>query len=422
MNVRSLLGVLATAAVVLWGVAGSQAADMAPPIQLPGEHSSITTSDGSIRDDELAKFIKDKLDALAADKKPKDVKILVQSCFGGGILDDLGGALDMLGIPWVGGAASAPEEPSWGPGNPTTKGDYWTDELVKAIKAGTAGDTVKTDITTAKDNDPARPGGAINTKFPQAKENPVVASGSGGDGIKWNGAAKHEVVLFAGKPDGQRHTNDLNNMKTALGDLLDGENIKCSQTEGKTTQNLKDMIMGAINNLDNTTQLVLYFSDHGDTHFDIDEFLNSITIPVSPFNGFETDFPLHDGWKTGFDEALLLPSPVDPYLTLELDGSSPSMLLDDWQLYFQGDLIPLLPGGVLAPGGLLDIPLPPSLFGFGNHSLSLVPLVPSTGSDILFSNLELSNGGITTLTVPIPEPASLCLLLVGLACCQPRRR
>lgn len=44
--------------VALWIAGGSAwAADTPAPPQLPGEHSTIVTSDGSIRDDELADYI-----------------------------------------------------------------------------------------------------------------------------------------------------------------------------------------------------------------------------------------------------------------------------------------------------------------------------------------------------------------------------
>jgi hypothetical protein len=412
---------LVAAATLLWGSALARAADTPPTAQGLGEHSSITTKDGSIRDDELAKFIEDKLSVLDQEELPSEAKIFVQSCYGGGMLDDLGGVFDMLGIPWVGGSASTAEEPSWGPGNPTAKGDYWTDELVKAINAGGAGDKVGSDIGTANANDPARPGGAINTMFPQAKENPQLASGGMGDSIMWNSAASHEVVLFAGKPDGQRHVNDLNNMNTALANRLTGENIQTSPAGGGTTQDLKDMIMTAITNIaasNDHQQLVLYFTDHGDTDFDVDEFINGLPdllLPITPTNPLDELLPLHDGWKFGFEQAFPL-QPLEPYLEWQLSPSSSLMDLSQWGLWFQDQQIPL-PSLVLNPGDVFKIPLPAALFDFGLNHLQLAPL---SGASVDLLNMELSNGGITTL-VTVPEPATCTLMLLGLVSCLYRR-
>jgi len=118
-----------TAFAVIWlvvaasaGVVLAQAADNPPTDQPPGEHSTIVVSDGqggttSVRDDELADMIKTAIQNSG--NTPSSVKVFFNSCYGGGMLDDIADALGPPNfdpaIPFVGASASSADQPAFGP-------------------------------------------------------------------------------------------------------------------------------------------------------------------------------------------------------------------------------------------------------------------------------------------------------------------
>jgi len=134
--------------VALVGFIAVNAADTPAPQQLPGEHSTLTTQDGSIRDDKLADYVASQVPKDASgNPQVKDVKIMFNSCYGGGMLDDFervfgpGGACE--GVPWVGGTASKPDECAWGHSDESVNakpgknlGSCWTDALHPGIRDG----------------------------------------------------------------------------------------------------------------------------------------------------------------------------------------------------------------------------------------------------------------------------------------------
>src|SRR5262245_42424856 len=87
-------------------------------------HSTLVPVSGpSIRDDEFADLLK-KILLKNGTNNVRDAKFLFQQCFGGGMLDDIKGALGNT-VKWVGGAASKHSEESWG----NDDDDYWTQAL-----------------------------------------------------------------------------------------------------------------------------------------------------------------------------------------------------------------------------------------------------------------------------------------------------
>jgi len=400
-------------------------ADTPPTEQGPGEHSTISTSDGNIRDDELAEWIGEQI-PKDGNGVPQvhDVKIFLNSCYGGGILDDIGRVLGPMGVPWVGGSASSADESAWGPTDEAVDGgdagSYWTDSLVDAIEDGGLNDKVSDDIKDANDNDPKNPDNSTNDNV----EHPQYASGNGGDDIKWGDADKHEVIIFGGKNNADRHDNNMDNTEDAFDDLFSGDphNIQSSDDEGDSTQDLKDMITAAAANLDPDTQLVIYIDDHGDTEFDWWEWVTEKAkeLILDPVTGWVETASLHDGWEPGLLEmdAQAVNDPL-PWLTIGVDPLSQRALLpQDWQLQLNGVPIPLT--GPILPGQSLQLAVDWTSIQNGPNTLEFFPTSPGGGPPVTLSGLELGSGPISEseddspLTDGvIPEPATMVLLAMG---------
>ena len=411
---RKVLAVLVVMLAAWVAVGTSWAADTPATPQIPGEHSTIVTSDGSIRDDELADYIA----AQLAGKSVSDVKVFFQGCYGGGFLDDIERALGPTGIPWVGGSAANANEPAWTGDGADGSGSFWTDALGDSM--GTTG-TVAGDIGAANAADAAAPGNPMALGDP---EHPQQASGNGGSGITWGSQA--QVVVFAGDPNMTSIENDVSNMEDNFSDQYHGDEdstIYSSATGSRSTQDLKDMIRDAANGLSGG-QLVLYFADHGDTEFDVDEFWADLTggnIIADPVSGWSTDIDpieLHEGWVIGLDWMNEKPDEVpEPYFdivpTTELFG-------DEWTLLLNGVEIGL--PGVILPGVGAHVPVPWHVIQAGPNDIQLLPNFPGTGPLLELENLELASGPIAQRVRVIPEPGSLALWLFGFAQLARRKR
>jgi len=408
---------LCIAAGPLW------AADDTPaPPQLPGEHSTIVTSDGSIRDDELADYIAEQV----AGKDVSDVKVFFQGCYGGGFLDDIERAMDDVEgadgteIPWVAGSAANGNEPAWtGEGNGGT-GSFWTDAFGDSM--GTTG-SVAGDIGATNAADAAAPGNPMADGEP---EHPQGASGNGGGNITWGSQA--QVVVFAGNPNTTSIENDVSNMEDDFNDQYNADpdsTIYTSATGSRSTQNLKDMIRDACNGLQGG-QLVLYFGDHGDTEFDLDEFWDWFTegqaggfIPLDSGAGWGTAFDLHDGWVTGL-EWMNEKTDEDAEPTFDITPVG-ELLAADWQLFLNGVEIPLVD---IAPGDNASVPVPWDIIQAGPNVIELLPTLPGAPPPLELENLELASGPIALRLRPdvIPEPAGLGLVGIVLLAALRRRR
>jgi len=393
-----LLAVLASSfALPVW------AGDNPPDPQDPGEHSTVATANGEhIRDDDLAETVRENLPEDDDGIHCKDVKIFVQCCHGGGLLDDFDRVLSPPhtppgGVAWVGGSAADPEEFSWGPNdawcaaNPPT-GDYWTDTLIGNMGGGTISDSL--DSTASAD--PAASGGSANTQY-GIEEHPQSNSNNGGSGIAWGEGGSdpdtnHEVVVFSGDTE-TRHQHDCDNFESACNDMW-GANANVSKTTGGTKQQLVDAIKAACANLDDNTQLVIYISGHGDTDFDVLEFLNDVLgeeeddpVTVDPVIGpVELQAPLHDGWVNGFAQSAAQGETPTPYLTATFGNV---VNLDQWEWSFNEMSLPV--GGTYAPGETIELALDPAEFVYGINIVTLTPLDP-TGAPMILENMELCSG------------------------------
>ncbi len=253
------------------------------------EHSSIPMQDGSFLDDELAEKLKELLINTNGTANVKDAKFFFQQCFGGGMLDDLEEALDGS-VPWVGGSASRHDEPAYGerddPDNPDEPMNRWTRPLRDALKDRTAFRGLK----KAAREDAANP---LNrdrqTERPQYRV--------GGDGarditLKDPAASSHHAVMLAGRPDAQRHRNNIREMcellKEEWGNLNtngtsvhivygDGSDNPCAgsgvpdgNVSAATTNGLCQVLENLRDDLGDGEEFVFYVTDHGDWEADAD--------------------------------------------------------------------------------------------------------------------------------------------------------
>jgi hypothetical protein len=381
--------------------------DIPAPPQFLFEHSTLTTFDGHIRDDDLAEFVCDQIpkDANGV-PQVKDVKLMFNSCYGGGMLDDFervfgpGGPCE--GVPWAGGAASLPNQVSWGPSDGYVNrsggdlGDYWTNALADAIRNG---GNVQESLETARDNDVRGPSSDNH------KEDPVVATGNGGGLVEWDApGTKHEAVVFGGKNTNLRHDNDIDNVSGALESIWDDGTYHVYEGRGDaatgTKAHLETMIMSATQNLDADTQLVLYFDDHGDTDFDILEYLDwafprrraRVLAPLAPAytitDSLSVTFTLHGGWVEGLTAMEEQPGDVPaPALHMTLQGPIQG---DEWQITL--NTVPVtLPTGTLTGTHVLPVVWTSILSGTNHLEIAAVD---TPGSAMDLDDLELSSGPI----------------------------
>ncbi len=403
----------------LFFVLTSQADDVAAPTQLVGDHSTVATTDGSIRDDELIDFICAQI--LQNGGKVKDVKLMVNSCYGGGLLDDMERAFGpnglCEGIPWVGGSASAPDTTARGWSDETVDmfpalnlGSIWTNGLTAApgsnvgnaagsMHGGSSSNNVILDLENAGKLDLAGPNGS-------GKEVPQIASGNGGDGIMWRMAnAKHEAVVFGGLQTDKRHTNNIENVKKALEDTWGDAPTNIQDIDGGSSQDLKDAIATAAGRLDENTQLAIYIDDHGGSSFDFDEAIGGILDTLIEDN-IAHEFSIPDGWFMGmFGNYFARPAEFpNPYLGLNI---TECIYCSSWAYYLNG--YPLtFPQAGSDRTGLVRIPIPFHGIRPGMNRFEMFPRQPmnlqTSGSktqthngSLRVSNMEISTGPINEL-------------------------
>ena len=426
--------------------------DNPPDDQDPGDHSTICTSDGTIRDDELAKMISDAI--TASGKTPSSVKVFFNSCYGGGMLDDIADALGppnfSTAIPFIGASASDADQPAWGPDDAwstaTGNGSFWTNGLADAVKAASPGDSVGGTVGTANANDPVAPGGKWVGILPPDgdPENPQNTSDHGGGGVNFSSGA--EVVVFGGNNTNPRHGNNVSKMEDAFLDMWGSDaNSNVQSTGGNpngsgSTQDLQNMITNACNNINPGEELVIYIDDHGNTEFDFDEWWDhyldemieeadhqiELDSDAAWESAIEDILPtLHDGWEQGLTGNMLQGDTVDPGLIIEMPDDWPEPIPPDsfFDVFWDGTLL----GQFFPAAGDTFLPIPhdplaPLLSG-GEHLLSFVPGAGSPAFDPFpLANLELTSGAINDLTVVIPEPSSAVLLLLAMIGFSLRRR
>jgi len=413
-DIGSLL-LRAGTSIILLTAGLSIAADVPVPQQGIGEHSTLCTSDGNIRDDELADWVAENIPKDdQGNCQVKDVKIMVNSCYGGGLLDDFqrifgpGGACE--GVPWVAGSASSADECAEGWDDDTVNhedneddqlGSCWTDALAGRSQGPDddtdgamrrSGGNVMDDFEEARDNDDSGPNH-------DDSEHPVVASGNGGENINWDDADMHVGVIFGGSQTNERHHNNIDNVGEALREVWDDESYIFTSLDGGTEKNLKDAIKGACSVLDSNTQLVLYFDDHGDTEFDIGEYLDWL-IPYWNLISYEqplhVEFELHPGWEQGLSAMDAQPSDEpEPYLSLT---TLTPINVDDWMI-FLNDYPVLLGSGTVDPN-TYQLPVEWTSIHTGINCLDIVANNP--GDYVELGHLELCSGPINEIEKSIP--------------------
>ena len=383
-------------------------------LQPANKHSSLVTGDGgSIRDDTFATMIANKL-KTGATSNVKDAKFIFEQCFGGGMLDDLATQLGNT-VKWVGGAAARWDEPSWGPGNPTTKGDFWVESLLPELAPPKDNNqSVLNGLDNATANDPARPGGGLK----DSNNNPVSEHGqstsaNGGDTItlKDPAAASHHAILWGGNADGQRHVNDLNKMKAALeASWGTGPSTSITVLTGATAT--KAQLQAALDALplNSNEEFVFFASDHGD--------LETVPAPAAPriVPPANTDVETFSLLATEL-LAMELGGPgggnASPFLTVDysgVTGSTNAVLLNG---NFLGFLNPF------ASETIFNVP-----FGYLSAS-DTIDIQNAQGSSFTILDKIFSTGSIDTLVaVPVPEPATYAvgLLCLGVGIAARRRR
>ncbi len=285
------------AVAMLWLFMGTETAfaqfDLQP---LPANYDStlITNTDSAIAGTTFAGWADT---ALVNNGNPAvlSASFMLQECYGGGIISDLKSSLGNQ-VSWVGASASTATQPSWGPGDPTTKMDYWTQKLVPQLAMPPQ--PVLTSVTNAAKTDVA---GFNGTKQELGQ---VYAIGAPVQGTTFNfnlnegknGATNEVAVLWAGDPNGQRHLNDINNIYNTLTNLWKNQNFQIYVLYGSaipanaawnnfvstapagvtesvtamaaTSANLQKLLTqtlapGGASAMTSTTQFTFYASDHG---------------------------------------------------------------------------------------------------------------------------------------------------------------
>ncbi len=391
--------------------------DLAAPTQAVGEHSRISTgAQQSMRDDVFANLICNEIlkHQENGGAGPADLKLMVNSCFGGGLLDDVervfGPGGSCAGIPWVAGAASEPNACAWGWSDATVNdpalvakklGSAWTDALAGtessptttmpgAMYQGAATDRVVDDLQLAAALDAQGPAGRGN-------ENPVIASGNGGHMIQWSGgeATKHEGICFGGNQTNDRHSNNVDKMRDALAHVWAADPHNIQVLDGGTTADLTMAIQTAVGNLDADTELAIYIDGHGGSSLDLDERLDcgqsSGCVTVDSVQGASFGFDLAEQLFPAIaGNARQGDPPV--FSGFEI---TPSAAFDtgDYELLLNGFPQPL-PGGILTSKTL--VPIDYNFVNFWPYSnsvqiLSLDPLKPSITLQIEWTTGNLND-------------------------------
>ncbi len=400
---------LAAIAGMCGAVSATWADDVPPVMPPPWCHTSIICAGGvSIRDDALAQIIADCI--LANGEGVHDIKVMFNCCYGGGILDDIGrmcGAGGPLaGTPWVGGAASAWNEPAMGwtdavvndPANAGKDlGSTWTDALggkatsptdnsQGAMRAGSDGN-VKRDMERARDKDDSGPNG-------DSSETPQVASGNGGDAITWTGATSHHAVVFGGDQTDQRHHNNVNNMTDALAGRWGAAPHSIITLDGGTKQELINAICASAGLLNENEQFVLYIDDHGDFEVDVAEFHHWVAPHIFPAPTIvPIEIPV--GYAEGLHRVAAQGDLVRPQIWIDL--AQPLITTAQLQVFFNGATFPL-PNGPLS--GRVTVNIPESLIHPGINQIGIVTSGPPV--PMLLSGMTIWSGPLNDLDKDMP--------------------
>ncbi len=384
--------------------------------QPAGVHSTVVTSDGQIRDDFLAAHLASEI--VANGGQVKDVKIIANCCYGGGLMDDLSaifGAYGAVpGVPWIMASAADWYEYAW-----AFRAEWCADpaanlgsKLTSALAGPHSGhwdstpgamldsstDNVLSDLTTARQHDEAGP-------FHEQSESVVITYGNGGENLVWNASGtSHEVILFGGRMNQPAYYNDMDNMTSALQGLYGAASYNIQALPDGTLQDLLDAISAACANLDANTQLLIHFTDHGGFTCDVVEHYQA--------QGQDPPYTVPDILPT----VIWLPPPPWP----KWPGNPPpppppdedeDPLLKLWLLYpihgefwivqMNDDELPLEPGEHV---GELELPVAWESLREGENTLT-ISVVGDPGELFVFDQMELWSGPVEHRADLPPEGA-----------------
>ncbi len=408
-------GVLVLVACVLCHPAVSTAGERHWRQQPPGLHSTICTFDGQIRDDHLALHVANQIAAHGG--QARDVVIITNTCYGGGLLGDFAFVFSPAGpcpgVPWVFGSASEWYEQAWAfraewCADPIANlGSKFTSALAgphsgrwnptPGAMRDAASNNVPADLQAASQCDEAGP-------HHERWENPVIAWGNGGEAATWNpSGASHEVILFGGLMDQPAYTNDMENLHAALLSLYGAAPAHVQLIPDGTTQDLLNGISAACASLTANTKLLLHFTDHGGFVCDVVERLQSQgQQPPYVVPQFKDIVIWHPPlpWPPW-------PFPPPPPPPPEDDGPRLSLRLlfpiwgAHWVVCLNDDPLPLPPGPL---AGEIDVPVAWESFRDGENHLT-ISAVGMPGEPFVFDRMELSSGPVAMRTDPPPLAA-----------------
>lgn len=375
-----------------------------------GWHSTIVTANGPVRDDELAEYVAGKINENGG--QVKDVKLIFNNCFGGGFLDDFarvfGPGGTAAGTRWVGVAAATATEQSW------CYRDEWADssdpdvaeknlgsKYTSALAGPQSGmgqttpgsmrdatsNNVLDDFNSATGMDEAGPNH-------ENAEHPQVAYGNGGENITWHSPGEdHRAVFFGGVMDHPAYENDFENMTDSLLDLWGPDGGSIGYIRNGTREDRFGAIDAACTGIDGNTQLILYFTDHGDRDHDFAEWWQDQFGEPPPW------YPVEDSWESEFflDDAWM-----DTMAGMEVDpGDTPAPRLDlvllgpifgdEWRITMNGLIAPLPPGLLEGP---VSVPLEWQSMQAGPNLLRVEAVASPVSMPMVLGSVQLSSGPV----------------------------
>lgn len=449
------LGLSLMAAAPTWAVLA---------IQPSNKHSTIVSnSGGDVKDSDFAAIMKDLLIDSNGNSTVKDAKFFFQTCFGGGMLDDLDTVLGAT-VKWVGGSASRYDEVSWGHKDAVAGGgDFWTLDLIPEIVKD---QTIKLAIDKADLN----PWEKAYKLKETGQSITGLASGSQDIKLKDPQTKSFHAILWAGIPDGDRHFNDIvrmqnmlnSQMKPHVGDAKfsittlfgNGSTDKHGNAlpftaQAATKANLQAAVTALKNVLGPDEQFFFYASDHGGFIEEPIKPVQPVTVPTgsthqvkielteqekSTITGYIPSQPhividftfegLPAGEPAQAEVAICFPDDVNRHPivigTLQQFGSTVDDRTDN------------TPGGVILPPGPIGSGQPPVLSP--KQTFSLFPYLTTidlsnltfcidnnSGHSLTISNFYFYSSPIGGSTL-IPEPATFSFLMLGGLLLAQRRR
>jgi hypothetical protein len=385
-------------------------------IQPTNKHSSLIGNNGldAIRDDAFAQLMAGLL-ITSGTNHVRDAKFLFQECYGGGMLDDLQTALGTT-VKWVGGSASAYDQPSVGQVTPlenetegfgeiweaATPMDFWTIALVAQLSSPSQ--TLLTAINNARDTDAVGVNAPL-TNDPAMKpkiENGQSVFANGGNSITLfdKAAGSHCAILWAGNADHLRHYNDILQVRNALLNAWGppGPGVTIITLFGNGTENsagtdlptnwnaqaatlatLTNAVHTLQTNVNTNTEFLFYASDHGETQ---------TIVAAAPANvpaGGATNlaFGLEQGEMLGLERE----PAAQPYLTIDYLASGSNIIVT-----LNGTEIGVL--GSTETNAVLDVPV--SLVSETNQ----IELENFSGQPLTVNSLLFDLGQVDSLPGP----------------------